>query len=879
MNRNADPNVARRWTVAAAVLIVACGLAVYANGFTDLFAGLDGKESIRDNPHIRHVWPLSEAVSLPMWKPPLNLAETPTVAHRPTFSLSLALTNRLLGFTPRAHHAVNLAIHIAAALVLFGIVRRTLTRYALHETGEARSAALALAAALIWLVHPLQTESVTYVVQRAESLMGLLLFLTLYCALRAVGSPRRLWWETGAIAACTLASGCKETTIVAPFLVLLYDFVFVSRSAAKWWRPGFYVLLTAAAWTLPLSYAGKVATYVEGVRPIPFALAQPAVVLHYLRLVVWPDRLFLYVNTHVFDVRSAAEVVAPAAVLVLLLAATLVGVVRRHWLGFVGAWFFLTLAPTSSFIPLSDVIQEHRMYVALAAPAVLAVVAGALAVRRALPRSSERARGALEAALLAGVVLALGIRTYVRNRDYHHEFAMIHPADLREDYTILADHYLSRPGLIEAEAKRQRALLESPDADPRDVTFAHFVIGLAQTRAGEPQEAVAELRRVVEADPDFAYAHHQLGIALREAGDVSGAIEEFRAAISMSPNLIYAHKELAVALAMAGDTAGAEEELELALGIQPRFGEALYELGILALRRGDKKAAADYFEDALDRRPDLAEPHYELAMLAKQRDDPDDAREHLEEAVDLHPEYGRAQRELALLLEADDDREGAIEHLERAVRARPDDVQAQHELGRLLMREKESDRAVRHLQRAIDLLEPHVREHPRDTRAHEELGTVETEMGMALAQRGDADEAIEHLKKAIELRPDHAQARTELGIALRARGDVGDAIEQFEAAIRLRPESPDAYKALGITLRESGDLEGAAENFRKVMKIAPDNADAYAELGEVREKQGDLAAAAAELEHALELRPDFPQARSRLAEVEAKLGRSGGARE
>jgi tetratricopeptide (TPR) repeat protein len=876
MDRSMDSNAARgsQATAWAAALIVACGLAAYSNAFTDLFAGLDGKQSIRDNPHIQQVWPPSEALSLPMWTPPLDLAETPTVAHRPTFSLSLALTNALFGSKPRAHHAVNIAIHVAAALVLFGIVRRTISRYVGGEAG-ARAALLALAAALIWLVHPLQTESVTYIVQRAESLMGLLLFLSVYCALRAVDSPQRLRWQAGAVASCLLAAGCKETTIVVPLLVLLYDWTFVARAQAKWWRPGFYLALATAAWALPLSYAGKVATYVEGIRPLPFALAQPGVVLHYLTLFFWPKDLFLYVNTHVFDVSSPTQAVLPAVVLLVLLGATVVALVRRHWLGFVGAWFFVTLAPTSSVIPISDVIQEHRMYVPLAAPAVLVAAAGAILLRRVLAGSAERVRDAAGIVLLAAVVLALGARTYVRNRDYHHEFAMLHPADVLEDYTILADHYLSKPGLVEAEAERQRALVASPDADPRDVTFAHFVIGLAGIRAGKPQEAATELRSVVEAEPDFAYAHHHLGIALREAGDLPGAVAEFRTAVHLNPKLVYAHKELAVTLALEGDLGGAEQELEQALSIQPRFGEAFYELGILAARRGDKKAASDYYEDALDVRPDLPEPHFELAMLARERDDVDDAREHLEKAIALRPDYGRALRELGLLFEADGDRDAAIEHLERAVDARPDDVQAQHELGRLLMREKRGEEAADHLQRAIDLLEPHVRDHPRDVRSREELGTAETEMGMTLMLRGDAEQAVGHLRKAIEHRPDFAQAHTELGIALRARGDVGGAIQQFEEAIRLRPESPDAYKALGITLRESGDLERAAENFKKMMKIEPENADAYAELGEVREKQGDYAAAAAELEHALELRPDFPQARDRLASVRGKLGRGG----
>ena len=126
---------------------------------------------------------------------------------------------------PWSYHVFNLAIHLSAGLVLFGLLRRVLgTSVASYLT------------ALLWLVHPLQTESVMYVTQRTELMAGLFLMLTLYCFVRSVGSPVVRRWELAAVSACVLGVGCKEVVAVAPVLVLVYDRLFIARSHREAWR-------------------------------------------------------------------------------------------------------------------------------------------------------------------------------------------------------------------------------------------------------------------------------------------------------------------------------------------------------------------------------------------------------------------------------------------------------------------------------------------------------------------------------------------------------------------------------------------------------------------------------------------------------------------
>jgi hypothetical protein len=187
------------------VLLVAAGILAYHNSFHGPFI-FDDEPSIPDNPHLYSLWPPSSVLSAPPYS---------TVAGRPTVCLTLAVNFALGGLNVWGYHAFNLAIHLACTLVLFGILRRTFAGEKLRDRFGAASVGLAAMIALLWELHPLQTECVDYIVQRTESLMGLLLLLTLYCTLRGSESARPGKWYLAAIASCVLGMGSKEVMVSA----------------------------------------------------------------------------------------------------------------------------------------------------------------------------------------------------------------------------------------------------------------------------------------------------------------------------------------------------------------------------------------------------------------------------------------------------------------------------------------------------------------------------------------------------------------------------------------------------------------------------------------------------------------------------------------
>src|SRR5215467_1893339 len=199
--------------------IAATGILLYLNSLRVPF--LLDDFNISDNLDIRHIWPPWDA-----------LFAAPNV-NRPLFGLSLAINYAISGLDVWSYHVFNVIVHVLAALTLFGIVRRSLRTRILAERFAEHSTALAFAVAMIWLVHPLQTESVTYISQRCESLMGLFYLLTLYCFIRSTSSNRSRLWLGAAIITCTAGMLSKQVIVTAPLVVLIFDVLFLSATLCR----------------------------------------------------------------------------------------------------------------------------------------------------------------------------------------------------------------------------------------------------------------------------------------------------------------------------------------------------------------------------------------------------------------------------------------------------------------------------------------------------------------------------------------------------------------------------------------------------------------------------------------------------------------------
>ncbi len=590
------------------MLVIATGIWAYHNSFEGSFI-FDDVPSIPDNPHIRHLWSIHDA---------MFVSPTLPVQGRPVECLTLALNYALGGLNVWGYHAFNLTLHLLSALVLFGILWRTFEGEKLRDRCVASATWLAAAITLVWEVHPLQTESVTYIVQRSELMMGLFLLLTLYGTLRGSQSPRPRGWYWGAIVSCALGMGSKEVMVCAPLIVLFYDRVFLATSFRQLWhrRRSLYVGL-AATWLIlavlvartihPMTRFG-----IEGLTAWDYLKTEAGVIVHYLRLCFWPHPLVIDYSDWPIAL-SLEDVLVSGAAMLGLLEATAWAFRRQPCLGFLGAWFFLILGPTSSFLPSNgEVAAERRMYLPLASVVALTVV-GAFEIGKRLFNKPK----AVVLGCVAGgsVVVLFTFLTIHRNRDYTSEL------------TIWQDTVDRRPGNARA----------------------HNNLGLALQQAGKIEEAIAHFEQALRLTPDDSEVHSNLGNALMAAGRIPEAIAHYEQALRINPDLAEAHYNLGMALARTGKIAEAIAHYEQTLRLNPDLAEAHYKLALALAQAGRMEEAIAHFEQALRLKPDLAEGHCALGMALEQAGRIPEAIEHYKQALRIKPDFTQAQDALRQL--------------------------------------------------------------------------------------------------------------------------------------------------------------------------------------------------------------------------------------
>lgn len=662
------------------LVLTAATFTVYANSFSGVLL-FDDIPHIVENEKIHTLWP------------PWDLIAT----RRAVLNLTLAVNYAIHGLEVWGYHLVNIVVHWLAGLNLFGLVRRTLMTDTLRARWGEHARPVAFFAALLWLVHPLCTQSVTYIVQRGEALMGLFYLLTLYTLLRGATSRRPMGWYVACVIACALGMASKAVMVTAPVVALLFDRTFLTRGFAdalrkRWWLHGGLMLSWGVLFALgivqatfrtapnPLAHVGF--SHV-GVTPIEYAATQPGVILHYLRLAFWPAGQCL---DYLWPVARTPGAIVPASIVIGLLAlGALVGTTRRTPAGFLGAAFLLILLPTSSFIPLKDLAFEHRMYLPLAAVVTLVVCTFC----RVVLSVSLAARGWTAPAFRAlGVIgamtaVALGLVTVNRNRAYHAQETMWRdvadkcPHNHRAFIGIGAE--LQKKGLLEEAMQQYRHALsiepafadawynvgtlfeakklwgKAARAYERVIELApqrlHVYEALARalSRAERFAEAARWYDRLADLDPNNARWSYEAGNAFLDSERYGEAIRRYRRATELEAGLVEAWINLGNALRRTGAKDAAIDAYLRAIDQDPGSYVAWLNLGFTRGDTGQTVQAIAAFEQAVSIQPDAAPAHAGLGWALKQAGRHQEAKMRFEEALRLDPANVMAQRGLAAL--------------------------------------------------------------------------------------------------------------------------------------------------------------------------------------------------------------------------------------
>lgn len=621
----------RPW-LAGALLAVFATVA-YLNSFRGVFL-FDDQSAIVANPALS-----SLAQSL---RPPADGGLT--IGGRPLLALSFALNFAVSGLNPWSYHLVNLAIHLANGLLLAGIVRRTLQQPSQASRWQADAPAVAFIAAALWLLHPLQTESVTYIVQRAESLVACCFLATWWCFIRASEEPARRIWPVAAFFLCLAGMAAKEVMATAPLVLALYDRMFLAGSWREVWaRRGRLLLALAATWILlavlvvTTKGRGGTAGFATAVSVFDYALTQFPAIAHYLKLFVWPHPLVLdYGKTLVTD---WAQVLPAAAAVLTLVSASVWAAWRGHAAGFCGLLFFVVLAPSSSVVPIAtQTMAEHRTYLPLAG---LCALTAATAVTWLRARTWP---------VFAAVAVALGAATWMRNADYasgigmYEEIVARRPDNARA-MALLAD-YQQRAGYREAaERWLERAVALEPG-----VELLNNLGNLRQER-GDFTSARALFEHVLALRSNDPVAHSNLGNLCAAEGRTDEAVAHFEAALRAKPDFPSVLFNFANTLAQAGRFAEAARRYEQALRLASADGEARANYSAVLLELGRSAEALDQIREAVRQQPEHAGLRNACGVTFVRLGRLREALTEFEAAVRLAPDNAEYARNAALATE------------------------------------------------------------------------------------------------------------------------------------------------------------------------------------------------------------------------------------
>lgn len=549
-----------------AILIVILGLLIYSNAYHVPF-------HFDDHPMIKQCESLPEHFSVSAF-----LKQNRAVGY-----LSFVLNYAVHGRSVLGYHVVNIAIHLINALLVYLLVVLSLRTSLLKDSvPNDRACAIALISSLLFVCHPVQTQAVTYIVQRYTSLAAMFYLLTFVLYIKARTSDSKgisLINYVLSLLSAMLAMKSKEIAFTLPFTIALYEMMFFSGKG--WKRPVFLASFLLMLLIIPLGLFGVYGLSQDSIRDVEMAtrvqttlsrysylLTEFSVITTYLRLLILP------VNQNLdYDYPIYHTLFDPVILVSLLLIMALISVAWRfrrstgifRLLSFGIFWFFITLSVESSFIPIEDVIFEHRIYLPSAgyfiAISVL-LISGISQLGVVHKRLSVAATS-----ILAALIIILSAATYARNTVWQSELEIwkdvTEKSPLKErGHYNLARQYRMKGNIVQAVAEYELAIACSRNA--HDASESYNNLGRLYEEQGLLEKAEAAYIRSVEMNSANSIAFNNLGLVFMRNNLLDRAIAQFSRSIEIDPVYAKARANLVRALQEKGLYAEAEQELKKA---------------------------------------------------------------------------------------------------------------------------------------------------------------------------------------------------------------------------------------------------------------------------------------------------------------------------
>ena len=671
------------------------------------------------------------------------------------------IEHKLWGDTMLGYHLVNLVLHVVAALMLLRVLQR------LAIPG-------AFLAAALFALHPVQVESVAWIVE-LKNVLSTVFYLGAALLYLRFDQSRKRGAYAGAWVFFVMSLFCKTATLTLPAALLV---IFWWQRGRLDWRRDFLPFLP---FFIVGFIFGLVTVWVEIKPLIDLPLAQRWLLpgrtsWFYLGKLFWPAEL-----TPIYPRWNLNEAIGWQSLftlgMVFLIAAF--WAIRKMSRGPLAALLFFlgSLFPILGlFHPAyfdHSFVADHFVYVP--SIGIFALFSAGVALWL------QRVNGWRRSACLAGCVLLLAVLGVLSWR-HSHSFNGV-------------------------EAHSRATLANNPAC-----FVAHSNLGSALTGRGKFEEAIAHFRKAIEIGPSVATFHVNLGAALYGNGEKENAVAEYRDALKIEPDHVHAHHSLGNLLAVLGRSEEAMLHFKRAAELRPDVAEYRNNLGVLLLAEGQVSVALEHFRKALESDPQYAEAHYSLGMALAKGGQTANAIASFKEALKLNPNHAKAHYDLALALNSSGQTEEAITHYQKALAVKSDYIEAMNNLSAIFFREGRLDDAIQWLRRALETK-------PDYQSAQRNITLVEAEREKLL-------KALASRRETIRTKPDDAALLKETAWILATNPNASvrngtEAVELARRAVQLTDsKEPMILGTLAAAYAEAGRFPEAVETAQQAQSIA-----------------------------------------------------------
>ena len=817
---------------------------------------LHGPFLFDDIPHITEAPSIQiSRIDFESLKKAANSAEGRRAVPRLTFALNYFFDQ----YNSFGYHLVNVIVHILNGIILFYLFEMTLVKAGFRpdcnqasdlRKGKIGSGKIAFFATLLWVVNPLHTQSVSYIVQRMNSMAAMfcLLSLLLYICGRNIQlnldncsktffhedknennqiclkllnswfSPCLLWYA-GSLMFWGLAVNCKENAAILPAIMFLYEWCFFQDANSTWLKKrikiiagifALLVLLTIIATGLkPIEKFSSIQDFANGqFTYIERILTQPRVILYYIFLLFFPHPKRLNFD---YDFPLSHSLTDPWSTgvsifaIIIILFISIISIKKERLLSFCILWYFITLSVESSIIPLG-IIFEHRTYL----PSMFISLIVVMFIFRFISPLW------ISNVIIITAIIISGFWTYERN-------------------FIWSDEVIFWRNSSEKSPKKARPISN---------------LGCALVKQGKVEEGIAYFNKALEINPNHVKAHNNLGQALEKIGKLDDAISHYKVAVELKPGYKKAQKNLASAFEKKNIIDEAIKTLSNVLQISPDFEEAHNHLGVLYLRKNNKIASQYHFEKAVLINPNYAVGFFNLGNLYVEQGKFQQAFNCFEKALQIDPNFAEVHCKLGNIHLKQHNIDNAIQHYNKALQQDPELAEVYYGMGFAMEKSNRRDEAIQYLKTALKI--------------NSELGEVHYILANLLNENGELTKAKEHYHEALRINPGHAEACNNLALTLEKQGRFYEALSFYYKAVESNPNFSEALNNLGLLLMSQEQLGEAYQYIQKALESDPEFAEAHNSMGALLLNKGNIEKAIKHFRAALQIRPDYESAKKNL---------------